>query len=111
MAKESAGANNDTVMAAIATVPLIGLIMYFAMSDSSDFVKHYAKQGTGLFVIAIVITVLSFVLAFIPFIGWCASFLLWIGMFVAWLMLVINALQGKKYSLPVVTDLVNSVLK
>jgi len=106
--------DNDKVMAAVATIPLVGLIIYFAMKDASEFVKFYAKQSIGLLIISVVITVISIVVGFIPYIGWlisCVISLLSFGLFIVWLVLLINALQGNKFRLPVVADLVDQFIK
>ncbi|KXK26749.1 MAG: Chloroplast import component protein (Tic20) [candidate division WS6 bacterium OLB20] len=98
---------DDTLLAVLATFPLIGLVMYFGMNDLSDFVRHYAKQSVGLSILVIA----SVVIGIIPLIGWLVSCILGIAVFVGWLLLVINAFQGTKFELPVVTDLVNQLLK
>ena len=106
--------NNETGLAALATIPVVGLVIYFGMKDASDFVKHYAKQSIGLLLVSIVLGVVSVVAIFIPFVGWvvsCLATILFLGVFVLWLMLVMNALQGKKYSLPMIDDLLKNILK
>ncbi|MFQ5493485.1 MAG: DUF4870 domain-containing protein [Candidatus Dojkabacteria bacterium] len=99
--------SDDTLMAVLATLPLIGLIFYFAMSDASKFVRHYAKQSIGL----LVLWVVAVALGFIPVLGWILSCLIGIGAFVGWILLVVNALQGNTFSLPVISDLLDQVLK
>lgn len=106
--------SNDNVMAAVATIPLVGLIIYFAMQDASDLVKFYAKQSIGLLLVSIVVSVINFVVLFIPYIGGllsCVTSLLSLGVFALWLILAINAFQGKKFRLPVVADLVDQFIK
>jgi len=106
--------DNDNVMAAIATIPLVGLIMYYGIKDSSDLVKFYAKQSIGLLLVSIILSVVSFIVGFIPFIGLLVSCLVSIvglGLGVIWLVLFINALQGKKFRLPVLADAVDQLIK
>ena len=103
--------NNDTALAAVSTIPLIGLILYFAMPNVSPFVRHYEKQGTGLFVVYVISWFVAIILAFIPFLGGLLSLIICLGLFVAWLVLLINALQNKTYSLPVISDFINQYLK
>ncbi len=106
--------DNDKVMAAVATIPLVGLIMYFAMKDASDLVKFYAKQSIGLLVVSIAISIISFILAFVPFLNLitsCLSLILALALMGIWLVLLINALQGNKYRLPVLADLVDQYIK
>jgi len=110
----STSASNDNVMAAVATLPLIGLIIYFAMPTASDFVKFYAKQSIGLLVAWIVLGIIGFVVGLIPFLGWIISFfvsLLSLALVILWLVLLINALQGNRFRLPVVADMVDQLIK
>jgi uncharacterized membrane protein len=99
---------DETLMAALATLPLVGLIIYFAMSDASAFVKNYAKQSIGL----LVLWVVAAALGFIPVLGWILSCLLGIAGLVAWLLLLVNALQSNPtYKLPVLGELMDGILK
>lgn len=107
------GADNDKVLAAVATIPVVGLIIYFTMKDASDLVKFYAKQSNGILILSIIAFVGAFA-AIIPYLGWlvsCATTILGFAAFVLWLVLLINALQGTKFRIPVLADLVDQVLK
>lgn len=70
-------------------------IVFLVVEKKSSFVKFHAKQSTitflGLFVIILVI-------GWIPVLGT----LVWIFTLILWLILMIEALQGKRYSLPIV---------
>src|SRR5208337_3258979 len=70
-------------------------IVFLVVEKKSSFVKFHAKQSTitflGLFVILLVI-------GGIPVLG----MLVWIFTLILWLVLMIKALQGKRYSLPIV---------
>lgn len=70
-------------------------IVFLVVEKKSSFVKFHAKQSTitflGLFVIILVI-------GWIPVLGT----LVWIFSLILWLILMIEALQGKRYSLPIV---------
>lgn len=105
--------DDEKILAALATIPGVGLIIYLVMKDASAFVKHYAKQSIGLLVF-IPLWVIFGVLSIIPWVGFimmCLNFVLILAYVALWLMLLVNALQEKMYSLPVLTDLVNKVLK
>jgi uncharacterized membrane protein len=73
-------------------------IVFLVVEKKSSFVKFHAKQSTitflGLFVISII-------LGWIPIIG-LLVYPIWILGLILWLLLMIKALQGKRYSLPVV---------
>jgi uncharacterized membrane protein len=69
-------------------------IVFLVVEKKSSFVKFHAKQSTITFLILLA-------LSWIPFIG----FLFWILGIILWLLLMIKALQGKRYSLPIVGKL------
>jgi len=98
--------SDDKVLAAVATIPLVGLIIYYAMPDASDMVKHYAKQSNALLAINLITMVLSFtiILAVI-------SLPLSLLAFILWVVLLVKALQGEKYTLPVVGEYFDKLLK
>lgn len=70
-------------------------IVFLVVEKKSSFVKFHAMQSTitflGLFVI-------SLILGWIPIIG----VLILVLSLILWLFLMIKALQGKRYSLPIV---------
>jgi uncharacterized membrane protein len=110
---------DDNVIAALATIPIVGLIIWFAMKDASSLVKFYAKQGTGL---TIVFFILVFGGIFAPlFAGliWnlfatlvgCFVFLLSLAVVVLWIIVFIKALQGEIYRVPFLSDTMDKILK
>jgi len=70
-------------------------IVFLVVEKKSSFVKFHAMQSTitflGLFVI-------SLILGWIPIIG----VLILVLSLILWLLLMIKALQGKRYSLPII---------
>lgn len=73
-------------------------IVFLVVEKKSSFVKFHAKQSTitflGLFVILVAI-------GWVPVLGT----LIWIFTLILWLILMIKALQGKRYLLPIVGKL------
>jgi uncharacterized membrane protein len=73
-------------------------IVFLVVEKESRFVKFHAMQSTitflGLFII-------SMIIGWIPIIG-LLVYPIWILSLVLWLILMIKALQGKRYSLPIV---------
>lgn len=105
---KSKSAGDDKVLAAVATIPLVGLIIYYAMPDASDTVKHYAKQSNAVLAANIV----NMVITVIPIIGWIIAIFLPLVTFIMWVLLFIKALQGEeKYMLPVVGEFFDNLLK
>jgi uncharacterized membrane protein len=66
-------------------------IVFLVVEKKSSFVRFHAMQSTITFLILLV-------LSWIPVMG----FLFWILGIILWLLLMIKALQGKRYSLPIV---------
>jgi len=106
-AATSTSASNDKNMAMIATLPVVGLIMFYAMKDASPLVKHYAKQSNAILALWLV----GVVIAVIPFIGWMISMLLGLVEIAVWVILLIKASSGEMYKLPVIGEFLDGLLK
>jgi uncharacterized membrane protein len=74
-------------------------IVFLVVEKESRFVKFHAKQSTVTFLFLFVILI---IIGWIPVIGP----LVWILSLILWLFLMIKALQGKRYSLPIVGKLI-----
>ena len=70
-------------------------IVFLVVEKKSSFVKFHAMQSTITFLSLLVISILF---GWVPVIG----ALIWIGGLVLWLLLMIKALQGQRYALPIV---------
>ena len=73
-------------------------IIFLVVEKKSSFVKFHAMQSTITFLSLFVI---SSILGFIPIIG-LLVYPIWILSLILWLLLMIKALQGERYSLPIV---------
>jgi uncharacterized membrane protein len=79
-------------------------IVFLVVEKESSFVKFHARQSTVTFLILLVIFLVFW---WIPVIG----FLLLIAILVLWLFLMIKALQGERYLLPIVGEMVEEKTK
>jgi uncharacterized membrane protein len=70
-------------------------IVFMVVEKKSRFVKFHAKQSTITFLILFVI---SLIIGWIPIIG----FLVLLLSLILWLLLMIKALKGERYMLPIV---------
>ena len=70
-------------------------IVFLVVEKKSSFVKFHAKQSTIAFLILFVIIL---ILGWIPIIG----ILIVISSLILWLILMIKALRGERYMLPIV---------
>lgn len=73
-------------------------IVFLMVEKKSSFVKFHAKQSTITFLTLFVIKLL---ISWIPIIN-ILVFPILILTFILWLVLMIKALQGKRYELPIV---------
>ncbi len=73
-------------------------IIFLAVEKKSSFVKFHAMQSTITFLSLFII---SFILGFIPVIG-LLVYPIWVLSLILWLILMVKALQGERYSLPIV---------
>jgi uncharacterized membrane protein len=73
-------------------------IIFLMVEKKSSFVKFHAMQSTITFLSLFVI---SFILRLIPIIG-LLVYPIWILTLILWLLLMIKALRGERYSLPIV---------
>lgn len=73
-------------------------IVFLVVEKESRFVKFHAMQSTitflGLFII-------SFIISWIPILN-LLVYPIWILSLILWLILMIKALRGERYSLPIV---------
>lgn len=76
-------------------------IIFLAIEKQSRFVKFHAMQSIVTFA---ALFVLNIVFQFIPFIGWLLSLILSPVSFILWIALMLLALQGKTYKLPIIGD-------
>ena len=115
MAEPTKSASDDKVMAAVATLPLVGLILFYAMKDASPMVKNYAKQSNAVLALEVVAFILSFVLGLVPFIQIvmiCVGPILMLLPLAAWVLLLVKALQNvPDYKLPLVGNWFDTLLK
>jgi uncharacterized membrane protein len=79
-------------------------IVFLVVEKESSFVKFHARQSTVTFLILLVI---SLIFGWIPVIG----FLVLIAILILWLFLMVKALQGERYMLPIVGKLVEEKTK
>jgi uncharacterized membrane protein len=70
-------------------------IVFLVVEKESRFVKFHAMQSTITFLILFVILL---IIGWVPILG----ILVWILCLILWVLLMIKALQGKRYSLPIV---------
>jgi len=73
-------------------------IVFLVVEKKSSFVKFHAMQSTITFLSLFVI---SIILGWIPIIG-LLVYPIWVLSLILWLILMIKALRGERYSLPIV---------
>jgi len=93
--RSSTGLDENVVGLLCYLLGFITGIIFLILEKKSDYIKFHAKQSTitflGIFVILVIF-------------GWVPIINILISIFslILWLFLMIKALQGKRYSLPIV---------
>ena len=115
VAEKSSTGLDANVAAAIAYIPIVGLV-FLVIEKGSRFVKFHAVQSLLLalafFVLYFGLTIVGFVLGNIPVLGFIISFALifvylglGLGGLVVWVLAIIKAFQNEKWKLPYIGDI------
>jgi uncharacterized membrane protein len=94
------GGLSDTAAGALAYITIIPAIIFLLVEpyNRSAFVRFHAWQSiflqAGLFVVSFINV--------IPILGQIVFLILFLGFFVAWVMVLMKALKGEKYELPII---------
>jgi len=99
----------DNVAGALAYVTIIPAIVFLVLEPYSKnpFIRFHAFQNIALCVCWIIASVIMIV----PIIGWIIGALLFLVLFVAWVLCLVNAFQGKRFSLPILGPFVENLAK
>ncbi len=102
-AKSSTGLDENVAAFFCYLLGFITGIVFLVVEKDSLFVKFHAKQSTitflGLFV-------LSLIVGWIPILNIILVPIIWIVSLVLWLLLMIKALRGERYPLPIVGKMI-----
>ena len=82
-------------------------IIFLVVEKKSSFVRFHAMQSTITFLSLFVI---SLIIGMIPIIG-LLVYPIWILSLILWLLLMIKALRGERYSLPIVGKMAEEKVK
>jgi len=99
----SASGLTDNVAAALAYIPLVGLVFLLIEPYNKNRTIRFHSFQSLFFVVAWV--VLDGVVGMIPIINFVALPLLWLGQIAIWLVLVFKAYQNQMFKLPVLGDI------
>ena len=113
------GQPKDNLLGALAYMTFIPAVVFVLIEPlkRNRFVRFHSFQSIFLtaatIVLAIAIRILYSVLALIPrigfLLGWLAVAVALLGLVILWLVLVVKALQGTTFKLPVIGDLAERV--
>jgi uncharacterized membrane protein len=108
------GALSETLAGALAYFTILPAILYLLIEPykKNRFLRFHSFQSLGLCLVALIVgallRVVGFVVFFIPMFGpllvWLVSGVVMLAFFVVWAVLVVKALQGEMFKLPVVGD-------
>jgi uncharacterized membrane protein len=113
-AQGTVGGLPETLAGAMAYCTIIPAIVFLLVEPYSKnrFVRFHSLQCLGVCLVTLVVGALlrvaGFVLFFIPVLGhllvWLLSMVVTLAFFVVWVVLVVKALQGEMFKLPVVGE-------
>jgi uncharacterized membrane protein len=101
----------ETLAGALAYVLLPAIVFLLVEPfNKNRFVRFHSFQCLGLFLVGVVVVatlrVLGVLLFFVPVIGhplvWLVSMVVGLAFFMVWVVLVVKALQGEMFKLPLV---------
>jgi uncharacterized membrane protein len=98
---------SDDAASGLAYLTFVPAIIFLVVPpfSTNPKVKFHAWQSIFLAVVWIAAWVVLAVLAFVPFVGWILlpiHLLLFLGLFIVWLIAIIQAFQGKRFSIPII---------
>jgi uncharacterized membrane protein len=101
-----AGVTEDRTVAILTYITIIGFIIAIVLHSSKKTAlgTFHLRQGLGLIITAIVLSIGGAILAFIPFVGWLIAFAGWILIVAMWLMGLIAAASGQQKPTPVLGE-------
>ena len=110
MVKTSLGLEENVEGALCYLVGWITGIVFYVVEKDNKFVKFHAMQSILVF-LPLMVLAWIFGGAFglfvwgtgLYFLWWC-SWILWVIFFILWLILMLKALRGEKFKLPIVGD-------
>jgi uncharacterized membrane protein len=100
------GLNENTAsgLAYLTFIPAVIFLVTAPYNQSSN-IRFHSWQSIFLTVAAIAATFVRIFLAFVPFIGHLISLLISLGLLILWFILIINAFNGKRINIPLLSDL------
>ena len=104
---------SDNGAGALAYITIIPAITFLAMPpyNKSPYVRFHAWQSIFLTVAWIALFIVLAIVGRLPIIGWFVwplMMLIDLGMFILWLFVVLKALNGQRFSLPIIGSLAES---
>jgi uncharacterized membrane protein len=96
--------NSTCGLAYLTFIPAI-IFLVTAPYNQNANVRFHSWQSIFLTVAAIAAMFVHIVLIMVPIIGFFISLLITLGFFILWLILIINAFNGKRINIPLLSDL------
>jgi uncharacterized membrane protein len=112
-ARGMVGALPETLAGALAYFLLPAIVFLFVEPYKGNrFVRFHSFQCLGFFLASVVVVaalrIVGFVLFYVPVIGhplvWLVSMIIGLALFTIWIVLIVKALQGEIFKLPLLGD-------
>ena len=106
VAPATSGLSDDAAsgLAYLTFIPAI-IFLVVAPYNTNPKIKFHAWQSIFLGCAWVAVVIVNMVLAVIPILGWLVALALMLGLVVLWLIAMIQAFQGKRFTIPVIGGL------
>jgi len=100
---------SDDAASGLAYITIIPSIIFLLVApyNTKPIVKFHSLQNLGLAVAWFALFFVRIIVHFIPFIGWILGMCIWLcylAIFILWLISMLNAFQGKRFNIPLISD-------
>ena len=112
MSESTPSGLSDNGAGAIAYITPLPAIVFLILEpyNKSSYVRFHSWQSIFLFIVWVVVSfVMTMLVAvtafFMPFLMWRLAQLINFGLFLVWIFCVVQAVNGKRFKLPVIGDI------
>ena len=99
--------DNGKTIAILSYITIIGWIVALVMhgSNKTSLGAYHLRQGLGIMILAIAVTIIRIPLIFVPFLGWMIGLCLSLGLLTLWILSLVSAVNAEEKPTPLVGGL------
>lgn len=92
---------------------IIAIVLNSDNNNKSELGVFHLRQGLGIMITGIAMSILSFIFMWIPVIGWLIAIVIniaYLALFVFWILGLVSAINGEKKAVPLVGEYYQKLL-